>query len=346
MAKLLIKYSTQSGEPQKLNYRELGIHNNHLYFGNSSNAPIRLAEYSDVAGGGKLKGITFGPGTGFTYTATTDGGTTRYKTVIDADDHGCGDSQDIIVQFTEVDGSLYRGAGVDYTVSSSGQITIWSDDSTYKGRIIVSGAVAPNATATWGSITGSITTQTDLVEYLNNNIPIATTSAAGIVMPSASGNGNLDVYGNSVGTLTAQMPNGSSTGGIYVNGTNIYATDGTWIQKSISTGGYNSLSFSYNSNRNYYSISDFNTAYIYPTGQNSLYPTTITIACYISSTSYTYNLKPVNTNGSTTATNHMLASSWDDIELKSGGWLVYTAKLLYSSSYSYKYLWTREVYSD
>ena len=124
MAKLLIKHSTQSGEPQKLNYRELGIHNNHLYFGSSSNAPIRLAEYSDVAGGGKLKGITFGPGTGFTYTATTDGGTTRYKTVIDADDHGCGDSQDIIIQFTEVDGSLYRGAGVDYTVSSSGQITI------------------------------------------------------------------------------------------------------------------------------------------------------------------------------------------------------------------------------
>lgn len=124
MAKLLIKYSTQSGEPQKLNYRELGIHNNHLYFGNSSNAPIRLAEYSDVAGGGKLKGIAFGPGTGFTYTATSDGGTTRYKTVIDADDHGCGDSQDIIIQFTEIDGSLYRGAGVDYTVSSSGQITI------------------------------------------------------------------------------------------------------------------------------------------------------------------------------------------------------------------------------
>lgn len=124
MAKLLIKYSTQSGEPQKLNYRELGIHNNHLYFGNSSNAPIRLAEYSDVAGGGKLKGIGFGPGTGFTYTATSDGGVTRYKAVINASDHGCGDSQDILVQFTEVDGSLYRGAGVDYTVSSSGQITI------------------------------------------------------------------------------------------------------------------------------------------------------------------------------------------------------------------------------
>lgn len=62
---------------------------------------------------------------------------------------------------------------------------------------------------------------------MNNNIPIATTSAAGIVMPSASGNGSLNVYGNSVGTLTAQMPNGSSTGGIYVSGSNIYAIDGT-----------------------------------------------------------------------------------------------------------------------
>lgn len=126
MAKLLIKSSNAaaSAQPQKLGYRELGIHNNHLYFGNSSDEPVRLAEYSDVAGGGKLKGISFGPGTGFTYTATSDGGVTRYKAVIDAADHGCGDSQDILVQFTEVDGSLYRGAGVDYTVSSSGQITI------------------------------------------------------------------------------------------------------------------------------------------------------------------------------------------------------------------------------
>lgn len=317
MAKLLIKHSTQSGEPQKLNYRELGIHNNHLYFGNSSNAPIRLAEYSDVAGGGKLKGITFGPGTGFTYTATTDGGTTRYKTVIDANDHGCGDSQDIIVQFTEVDGSLYRGAGVDYTVSSSGQITIWSDDSTYKGRIIVSGAVAPNATATWGSITGSIATQTDLIQYINENAPspaIATTSA---------------------------------TSGIYLKGSTIYAIDGTWASKSITSGGYNSLSFSYSGNRNYYVFSsNFNTAYIYPFSANWTYPATITIAVYISSTSYDYNLVPVNAPGSTTATNHMLSSSWNNITLKSGGWLVYTAKLLHHGSSTYKYLWNREVYSN
>ena len=127
MAKLLVKVSNGQGTvPQKLGYREFGMHQGHMYFGatEDGNTPVRLAEYSDVAGGGKLKGITFGPGTGFTYTATSDGGTTRYKTVIDADDHGCGDSQDIIIQFTEIDGSLYRGAGVDYTVSSSGQITI------------------------------------------------------------------------------------------------------------------------------------------------------------------------------------------------------------------------------
>lgn len=125
MAKLLIKYSTQSGQPQKLNYRELGLHNNHLYFGNSSGAPIRLAEYSDVAGGGgRLQGIDFGPSTGHRYTSTSDGGVTRYKTVITPAQHGCGDTMDILVQFTELDGSLYRGTGVDYTIGTDGTINI------------------------------------------------------------------------------------------------------------------------------------------------------------------------------------------------------------------------------
>lgn len=184
-----------------------------------------------------------------------------------------------------------------------------------------------------------------MIEYLNNNIPVATTGTAGVVKAVLTGSNGLPTLVATDGTLRVQMPSGSSTG-LYVSGTTMYPYDGTWASKIFSSGTYNSLSFAYNSTRNYYSISDFNTVYIYPTAQSAAYPTTITIACYISSTSYTYNLKPVNASGSTTATNHMLASSWDDIELKSGGWLVYTAKLLYSSSYSYKYLWTREVYTD
>lgn len=126
MAKLLIKSSNAaaSAQPQKLGYRELGIHNNHLYFGNSSDEPVRLAEYSDVAGGGRLQGIDFGPSTGHTYTSTSDGGVTRYKTVITPAQHGCGDTMDILVQFTELDGSLYRGTGVDYTIETDGTINI------------------------------------------------------------------------------------------------------------------------------------------------------------------------------------------------------------------------------
>ena len=184
-----------------------------------------------------------------------------------------------------------------------------------------------------------------MVEYLNENIPVATTTTAGIVKAVSTGSTGLPTLVDIDGTLRVQAPMGSSTG-IYFNGAAIYPYDGVWASKTFSSGTYTNLSFAYNSNRNYYSTSNFNTAYIYPTNQNLSYPTTITIACYIASTSYTYNLKPVNASGSTTATDHMLASSWDNIELVTGGWLVYTAKLLYSSSYSYKYLWTREVYSD
>lgn len=98
------------------------------------------------------------------------------------------------------------------------------------GRIIVSGAVAPSTTAEWGSLTGSIATQTDLVQYINENAPspaIATTSAAGIVKPASSGSGSLYVYGDSTGRLTAQMPTCSNAGGLCNSGTTIYTTDGT-----------------------------------------------------------------------------------------------------------------------
>lgn len=179
---------------------------------------------------------------------------------------------------------------------------------------MVAGAFAPSTTASWGNISGDISLQTDIIEY-------------------------LEEYSGSI-------TSGNTTSGTYVSGSTIYATDGTWSSKSFTSNNYHSLGFTYSGTRNYYSTSNFNTAYIYPSSYNSSYPTTITIACYISSTSYDYNLKPVNKNGSTTATNHMLSSSWNNIELKVGGWLVYTVKLMYSSSYSYKYLWTREVYSD
>lgn len=95
---------------------------------------------------------------------------------------------------------------------------------------MIAGAVAPSTTASWGNINGDISLQTDLIEYLEENTPmpaIATVGTPGIVQPSSSGNGSLNVYGNSVGTLTAQMPNSSATGGIYVNGITIYAMDGT-----------------------------------------------------------------------------------------------------------------------
>lgn len=180
---------------------------------------------------------------------------------------------------------------------------------------------------------------------MNENIPIATTTTAGLVKAVSTGSSGLPTIVDIDGTLRVQMPFGTTTG-IYNTGTALYPYDGTWASKSFNSNTYNSLSFLYNSTRNYYSTSNFNTAYIYPINQNSSYPLTITIACYIGSSSYTYDLKPVNASGSTTATDHMLASSWDDIELVTGGWLVYTAKLLYSSTYSYKYLWTREVYSD
>lgn len=73
------------------------------------------------------------------------------------------------------------------------------------------------------------------------------------------------------------------------------------------------------SNRNLATTSNFNTIYLYPTEANSEYPITIVIACRIRSSSYDYNIVPVNSSGSTTATNQMKSSSWDDIELKVGG---------------------------
>lgn len=78
-------------------------------------------------------------------------------------------------------------------------------------------------------MTGSIATQTDLIQYINENAPspaIATTSVAGIVKPAMSGTGNLNVYGDSTGKLTAQL-NANSASGIYLNGSTIYAMDGT-----------------------------------------------------------------------------------------------------------------------
>lgn len=90
----------------------------------------------------------------------------------------------------------------------------------------MSGAVAPSTTAEWGSITGSIATQTDLVEYLNENIPIATTTTAGIVKATNSGSGSLATYVSTDGTLTAAMPYGT-TAGLHVTNTTLYPHDGT-----------------------------------------------------------------------------------------------------------------------
>ena len=140
------------------------------------------------------------------------------------------------------------------------------------------------------------------------------------------------------------IPSVSESSGLYENSKTIYAMDGTWANRSFSSNNYYSLSMDISSNRNLATTSNFNTIYLYPTGANSEYPITIVIACRIGSSSYDYNIVPVNSSGSTTATNQMKSSSWDDIELKVGGWLVYTCKPIVRRGYTTQYLWSREVY--
>lgn len=48
MASLKIKSSNASNVPTSLGHRELGIHSNQLYFGSSTNTPIRLLNESDL----------------------------------------------------------------------------------------------------------------------------------------------------------------------------------------------------------------------------------------------------------------------------------------------------------
>ena len=197
MAILKIKSTNESSwsssAPASLSFRELGLHNNHIYFGNKDNIPVRLIEEADLENfsgtGGKLKAFDFGPNTGLTYTTVTEGEKTRYSVTITSAQHQCGLNQNLMVNFFELDGSVYRGAEVDYTIGTDGTVTIYSDDSSYTGRVLISGAVAPNAQAEWGEITGSIESQTDLVNYINEN------SSPNISFNSTSGLYNI---GNTV----------------------------------------------------------------------------------------------------------------------------------------------------
>ena len=65
-----------------------------------------------------------------------------------------------------------------------------------------------------------------MVEYLNENIPVATTTTAGVVKAVSTGTSGLSTLVATDGTLRVQMPSGT-TAGIYVSGTTIYPYDGT-----------------------------------------------------------------------------------------------------------------------
>lgn len=185
------------------------------------------------------------------------------------------------------------------------------------------------------------------VRLLTEN-EIANTTDAGIIkvgQRSASTTGCLTSIINSGNdTLYVEFPSVSESSGLYTQSKTIYAMDGTWVNRTFTNNAYSSLSMSVSSNRNLVTRSNFNTAYLYPTGANSEYPVTVVIACFIGNSSYDYNIIPVNSSGSTTATYQMKSSSWDNIELKVGGWLVYTCKPIFNSGYSTNYLWNREVY--
>lgn len=356
MAILKIKSTNESSwsssAPASLSFRELGLHNNHIYFGNKDNIPVRLIEEADLENfsstGGKLKAFDFGPNTGLTYTTVTEGEKIRYSVTITSAQHQCGFNQNLMVNFFELDGSVYRGVEVDYTIEIDGTVTIYSDDSSYTGRVLISGAVAPNAQAEWGEITGSIESQTDLVNYISENmsidIPVATTTTVGGIKTTLTESPQswLDSYMDPNSGLKIALMNGSSTSGIRINGTTIYTHDGTWQNKTFTSNSYSGITGGFTSTRNYYTTSNFNTSYVYLSGGiSSDEPITITIACKINSLSYSYNITPVNQSSSTTNTYHYKASSWDDIELVTGGWLIYTCKIYNSTNY----FWTREVYS-
>ena len=175
----------------------------------------------------------------------------------------------------------------------------------------------------------------------------ATTTTNGLVKAGASGTGNGTVYVDASGKLTCTDTNttytGSSTTGVVLSGTTFYGTDGSWTSKSFSTGSYASFSTSLGSYVNYYSdSSNFNDAYIYLSSYS--YPSVITFAIKVNSTSYTYNLIPVNSsNSSTTRTYHYLSSSWNNIPpLSVGDYIIYTAKVRSASTI----YWSREVYSN
>ena len=355
MAVLKIKSTNESSwsasVPATLGFRELGLHNNHIYFGNKDNVPVRLVEEADLENfsstGGKLKGFDFGPGTGYTYTEVVDGEKTRYSVSIAATEHTCGLNQNLMINFFELDGSVYRGSEVDYTISTDGTVTIYSDDSSYTGRMLINGAVAPNAQAEWGEITGSIESQTDLINYISENIsidiPVATTTTVGGIKTTltASPENSLGCYMNPNGGLEIQTMSGSIIGGTKVTGTTIYTHDGAWLSETFKSGSYKSINALHSSTRNYYTTSNFNTVYLWISSIDTTAPLTITIACKINNLSYSYNITPVNQSSSTTNTYHYKASSWDDIELVAGGWLIYTCKIYNGTNY----FWTREVYS-
>ena len=322
MAILKIKSTNESSwsssAPANLSFRELGLHNNHIYFGNKDNVPVRLIEEADLENftstGGKLKAFDFGPNTGLTYTTVTEGEKTRYSVTITSAQHQCGLNQNLMVNFFELDGSVYRGAEVDYTIGTDGTVTIYSDDSSYTGRVLISGAVAPNAQAEWGEITGSIESQTDLVNYISENIS------------------------SNIGFNT--------TSGLYNAGNIVYVHDGSWIDlTTLTTSLENSsinISTSYSGVRNYYTTQDFNSIYVYITGATSSTPITITFACKINDTSYNYDINPVNDDTKVSTTYHYKDTSWDNITLVTGGWLVYTCKVHNDSNF----FWTRGVYSN
>lgn len=105
------------------------------------------------------------------------------------------------------------------------------------------------------------------------------------------------------------IPSVSESSGLYTQSKTIYAMDGTWVDRTFTNNAYSSLSMSVSSNRNLVTRSNFNTAYLYPTGANSEYPITVVIACFIGNSSYDYNIIPVNSSGSKTATYQMKSSS-------------------------------------
>lgn len=149
---------------------------------------------------------------------------------------------------------------------------------------------------------------------LNNfSIPVASTTDVGIIkvgQRSASTTGCLTSIINSGNdTLYVEFPSVSASSGLYTQSKTIYAMDGTWDDRTFTNNAYALLSMSPSSTRNYVTRSNFNTAYLYPSGANSAYPITVVIACFIGNSSYDYNIVPVNSSGSKTATYQMKSSS-------------------------------------